>query len=408
MNRVSVWLIRWAALGFFLLLCAPWWMPSNKLYHQLLVAFLWLPALIGLFFSGLRPQLPKADVAAYVALAFWTLGMLLVRGGDDPLSSAKVVGYVTLMLLGVILAARLGTQALQQLLWVAIGIGGLAAAVSWINFYAVVGQPITLGNPERLPTVGIWDAPILGAHALGALCVLGCGLLRRGGMPHYPGIPKHFETFLGVLAVLGYTLFLVCNQTRGVWLALLAVFVVLLCTWPPRIRWQVALVVTALGMVLFFYEPMIFLQRGVSYRPEIWASALNLMAEHFWLGRGAYDVLIPLTATFTAFHPHNLFLDIGVRLGAIGLGLFLLVWLLVVWRAWQARDQALGLAVLLLWVFSTVSLMTDGPGLWRKPNADWLVTWLPIALSWVLAQAQKQPVGDEVLPTQLQKSPHEV
>lgn len=29
--------------------------------------------------------------------------------------------------------------------------------------------------------------------------------------------------------------------------------------------------------------------------------------------------------------------------------------------------------------------MTDGIGLWLKPNADWLITWLPIALSIVLA-----------------------
>ena len=31
-----------------------------------------------------------------------------------------------------------------------------------------------------------------------------------------------------------------------------------------------------------------------------------------------------------------------------------------------------------------VALQTDGIGLWFKPNADWLITWLPIALSMVL------------------------
>ena len=55
-------------------------------------------------------------------------------------------------------------------------------------------------------------------------------------------------------------------------------------------------------------------------------------------------------------------------------------------HAWQARAHTLGRALLALWVFSTVSLMTDGIGLWLKPNADWLITWLPVALGMVLAQ----------------------
>ncbi|MNT86307.1 hypothetical protein D3C72_2265790 [compost metagenome] len=41
-----------------------------------------------------------------------------------------------------------------------------------------------------------------------------------------------------------------------------------------------------------------------------------------------------------------------------------------------------------MWTFSSVALLTDGIGLWLKPNADWLIMWLPIALAMVLAARQ--------------------
>lgn len=42
-------LANWAVIGVFMLLCSAWVLPSNKLYHQLIILFLWLPALLALF-----------------------------------------------------------------------------------------------------------------------------------------------------------------------------------------------------------------------------------------------------------------------------------------------------------------------------------------------------------------------
>ncbi|MNG18996.1 hypothetical protein D3C84_1031110 [compost metagenome] len=74
--------------------------------------------------------------------------------------------------------------------------------------------------------------------------------------------------------------------------------------------------------------------------------------------------------------------------------LFGLLWLATLRRAWLNRGEALGRALLALWVFASVALLTDGIGLWLKPNADWLVTWLPIALGMVLAM-RRVAVGVE-------------
>jgi O-antigen ligase len=108
--------------------------------------------------------------------------------------------------------------------------------------------------------------------------------------------------------------------------------------------------------------------------------------EHWATGLGFHEYLIPIPELARSFkHPHNLFLDTGVRLGVPGLILFCSLWLAAGWRGWVSRAQPLGQVLLILWVFSGTSLLTDGIGLWLKPNADWFITWLPIALSIVLA-----------------------
>jgi hypothetical protein len=49
---------RWASLGLLVLLAGAWFLPSSKLYHQLLIALLWLPAFLALLRSDFRAKYP--------------------------------------------------------------------------------------------------------------------------------------------------------------------------------------------------------------------------------------------------------------------------------------------------------------------------------------------------------------
>ncbi|MNP46604.1 O-Antigen ligase [compost metagenome] len=136
------------------------------------------------------------------------------------------------------------------------------------------------------------------------------------------------------------------------------------------------------------------LQRGLSFRPTLWAGGIQLIRDNWLLGVGFENFQIAVPELHKSFrHPHNLFLDTGVRLGLPGLFLFLLLWGATAWRAWHNRKVALGRALLALWIFSSVALLSDGIGLWHKPNADWLIMWLPIALAMVLAARQSASAG---------------
>jgi len=356
-------------------------LPNDKVYHQLLAILLWLPALCGLAYTGLRPRLSSLEFLAYIVFSGWTLLVLTVRGGEEPLSDMKVVLYVTLSLLGILLADRAGGISVERLLLWSILVGGLGAGLSWISFYFLERMPFS----NRLIALGIWDTVIMAAHAVGALAVCGLALVWSRPWQRVWLLPAG-------LAVLGYLAFLISSQTRGIWIALLASLMVLLIATPWRVRLATLLSLSLVVIAVAFYDAQLLMQRGLSYRPALWSGGLQLIAENTWFGLGFHEFQLAVPELKIQFkHPHNLFIDTGVRLGVIGLLLFCGLWLLTLWRAWQARDEALGRMLMALWVFSTVSLMTDGIGLWRKPNADWLIMWLPVALGMVLAQRVHSP-----------------
>lgn len=368
-------LAAWASIGLLVLLCGAWVLPDNKLYHQMIIFLLWLPAMLALFHRDFRLMLKQPECILFAIFVAWTMLVLMVEGGANVVGKSKVTLYVSLALLGVLLAAQNRKWRLESMLLYASIIGGFFAAASWVYFYETSAQPFS----GRLIAIGLWDTAIMAAHGVGALAILGVFTLQT----------KRFNPWVMVLLLipaLGYALFLGFSQTRGVWIGLLACLFVMGVARPSRLG-SGLMILTVLGLAFIaVFKPEILMQRGVSFRPELWRGGVQLMLDHWMMGLGFHEYLIPVPEIGQAFkHPHNLFLDIGVRLGVPGLLLFGWLWLVVGWRGWVSRAQPLGQVLLALWVFSGTSLMTDGIGLWLKPNADWLITWLPIALSIVLA-----------------------
>lgn len=386
--KQELWLARCAVLGFMVLLLAPWVLPSNKLYHQLIIALLWLPALLSLFRENLRPDWRLPECWLYVLFCAWTLIVLAVRGASNPLGEAKLPLYVGLSFVGIWLAGRNGRWSYEQLLFFAALLGGLGAAYSWLEFYWLQGQ----GFGSRLSAHGLWDTPIPAAHAVGALAIFAALLLPDVRQSRYSLL---WYLLVG-LSALGFIVFLISSQTRGVWIALLAALLFVCAIDLTKRRIALLLLVFAVLLAVFLINADFLLQRGASYRPQLWQGGIDLILQRPVMGLGfdTYFIAVPeLAHSFK--HPHNLFLDIGVRLGLVGLALFMLLWGCAAWRGWRHRQEPLGRALLALLVFSSVSLLTDGIGLWIKPNADWFVTWLPLSVGLILAGREQAAVDKD-------------
>lgn len=90
-----------------------------------------------------------------------------------------------------------------------------------------------------------------------------------------------------------------------------------------------------------------------------------------------------------ASHAHNLFLHIGITLGIPALLLFIVLWLNTAWQAWKHRKTSLGQVLIGIFIYSSIALQFDGVYIWSKPNAVWLMTWLPLVIGFYLSAKDK-------------------
>src|SRR6218665_3700972 len=102
LSKIS--LSYWACLGLTALLCLPWLLTS-KHYHQAVIALLWLPVIPALLRADFRAALKQPELLLFGLFMAWTWLVLAVKGSDELSSDIKVTFYVTLSLLGIVLAS---------------------------------------------------------------------------------------------------------------------------------------------------------------------------------------------------------------------------------------------------------------------------------------------------------------
>lgn len=384
----SSWARIWLAIGLLWFLLGIAWLPSNKLYQQGLVAFLWLPALL-MFWSG-REQLRsfwqthRVECLAFLGLCAWAALSLLWSTTEEPAREIKRLCYIALFMLAFVLMTRRDNY-LPPLLQVA-GMGlGLAALLSIVEFYVLGGQPWL----ARLQGMGGTSHPILGGYVMGAAAVWLLHVLPRGT----------WLRLLGLLAVACLATFVALTQSRGAFIAL-AVAVVLMPLWRPgRVAFGAILAILLATLVGFWlFEPLI-MSRGASYRPEILLNSMRMVIDAPWgLGLGS-DYRVAIAGTALSFdHTHNLPLHLGVQLGWPALAFWAVLWLGALRRAWLSRQSELGQVALVLWIFSSVAMQMDAASLWGTPRAEWFITWLPLALALTLPVSSGRGNGCAKMP----------
>lgn len=162
--------------------------------------------------------------------------------------------------------------------------------------------------------------------------------------------------------LLGYALFLVCFLffKRMFWLGI-----------------GVTMALFALGVLVGIDD--LLLQRGLSYRLDIWQAALQrLYAEcSLWWGCGRDQGL--LLGRF--YHPHSGYVAMLYRNGLIG-AVLLVVFAVLYLR--NARRE--GRPWLLLSLFGWGSLFTTTSGVFTTPQPLWIYVWLPTFMAIIAGQ----------------------
>ncbi len=370
--------LSWLAIiGMACFLCGPWLLPSNTYYHRLIIVLFWLPAFIHfLLFCKQYPSLPREFVWLYLAISIWYLLVVgLTLEGQNDFRELKLPFYVAFSLLGSLVCAMHLKGRFADFLLLCCLVGGVGAGLSWLDFYWIEGHRYG----ERVISMGLWRGVIPAAQACGALVILTAMLGLMGKR-------RLWELFAVVLALACYGLFLYFNQSRWVWLCLLMAFVGASILSRKRVAYAITIVAFVLLSMVLLLNPAFLLNRGLSYRPELWGAGFNLLLENWLHGLGLKEYWIKgASLKFSSHHPHNMFLDIGIRFGVVGLMLWVGLWLWAGWSAFKQRQTTLGSAIVTLWFYSGLVVLTEGTAPWVKPASIWFVTWLPIAMALVIS-----------------------
>ncbi|MGW7772468.1 O-antigen ligase family protein [Pseudomonas machongensis] len=379
------WAQAWLGFGFVWFLAAIALAPSNKLYQQGLILFLWLPTLVfawsarHLLVSGWRRQ--PALWSAIALLLVWGALSLVWSSTEEGGREGKRLIYILLFLLAFPLLAQLGAHRVRMLLRIGGVLMAVAALISIYRFYHVAGNALV----SRLEGIGEISHPILGAYVVGVMAVVMLYDCPRDRLVQ--------SGWLLALACLGA--FIAFGQSRGVGVALL--LTVLLAPFWMRDRLSklillLSLLITAIAIFLFHD---LIMQRGSSYRPEIFQASLQMIEQHplTGLGLGAFYRVEALGIQFD--HTHNMLTHVAVELGLPGMLLWIAVWLFALREILRARETMLGKLALAVWVFSSVAMQLDAASLTGTPRAEWFISWLPVGLAMMLpwVHAERKACG---------------
>lgn len=364
-------------MGFFVQLLGLQILPSNKLYHQLLQLFFWLPAVLYCIVnpSTLRGWLGGLP-GTLLAFAAWSLLSLLWTGEQG--GEVKDVVYVLLAVNAVLAMAVLYGESTWTAMAHAALWGGFLAWYGIVDFYLLKEHDLA----ARVSGPGSVDHTILGSHLMGVLGVALFYLRTR--------LPSGARTWLWGLALLGYVAYLLLSKSKGTLLALMVCLAFTFVVLYGRRALYLLLAMAGLVIAYVLVFPEYALRGGLSYRPEAWAAAGRIFLENPLIGIGLnseYSVWIkslprPLT------HAHNFFLNMVIQLGLVGLLLWGSVQVLVLKVAIRNWSSVEGKALFGVMLFSFVALITDGKDAWAKPNETWFTVWWPLFMALILSQRE--------------------
>ena len=241
--------------------------------------------------------------------------------------------------------------------------------------------------------VSFWENPnVLACYLLVSFFVsFGCMIGRKNKK----------SKFLAFFAFMLSAICLLLTWSRGAWVSVAFVFVAMLLILSHKsIPWVLFLVLA--GVAAYFFLPDTFVERvssiatfsdsSVLYRLNIWKGCSALIRSCFFTGVGVGEVAFSeayqdfaLSGIESAPHAHNLFLQIVIELGIMGLIVFAILILMLVrssFSLFRARSfnhfsSATGLAFLAALTALLLNGMTEY--VWYN-NRMYLMFWLVAGL----------------------------
>ncbi|MFH6599200.1 O-antigen ligase family protein [Ectopseudomonas khazarica] len=364
---ISTWLLP---LGYLCLLTSLTWLEDRSLYHKLFYALMAAPALLVLILQPRRcaPLLRDPTFLAFLAYASWALLSIAWSGTEDSAGSLiKRPLYISMLFTACALMVEQNHARFIQVIRVA------SLLIIPLATYGLVDFLLHYSSGARLVGTGALDNPLLSSHLFGFFCIIWLGWVMTAPL-------RQSLLALVPLALLLATLLATGSRTPILASALAAGWLIL-CCWNARSAILVGLGFACLAALLMLF-PESLLNRGTSYRLEIWQLALDKIAVHPWLGHG-FDAPLAILVPGIGYwfrEPHSFFLGVLYYTGIIGAALWLSMHLLALWTCWKHRSDTYFTIAGALVVYGIGAGLAEGGGILARPKEHWFLTWIPLAL----------------------------
>ncbi len=355
--------------------------------YLMTLACLPLLALPGAHYAVLR----DSRVLLALVLVAWLGASTLWSGSFDwryPAYAALLATFI----IGFLFASERFPRLLDWLVTITIFSAAISASVSIYLHYFSGYNP--LDEKDRLYALGRNYQPTISSLSYSIPLIMTCvrTALRKQALQ---------KLVWGIVAVpLVWAIFL--TGTRGAWVGLFAsaaTAIIFLTHMSVKRRAAVVglLIAGGLGVIALLYAlgfDEFILRRSLSFRPEIWAAAIERITAGNWLIGNGINVSSAVSWKHLTFnHSHSIYLSTLFYGGIVGL--FLLLTLLLTSGLpllSQARNEQHTIALTTL-AFAVVTLALDGNRLVEKVDHLWIVLWFPLLFAWRARQFTAARVG---------------
>lgn len=384
---ISLWILP---VGYFLLLCALFFLPDRSLLHKLFYGLFSIPTLIALCLRPreLKELLREPIFIAFLVFAAWALLSLAWGPSGESLGSLfKPPLHILMLFAGSYLLVRYRNDILAPLLLTAALVALVATACFLVQF-------ISHFEPgQRLIGGGAFDNPLLSSHLFGFFCAywLSLSMTCKQSRLLWLSVPAMLVMFAAVIGT--------GSRTPLMALTMAAIWLGFICWNRRSLILLSALALSGVAVITLFSKML--LDRGDSYRFEIWQLVLEKIADHPWIGHG-YNASLAIDpgVGYNFREPHSFVLGVIYYVGILGLlpWLFFHAWGLM--SSWRQRVQPLLIIASTWLVFGIGAGLTEGGGIISRPKEHWFLLWIPLALIAALSINQR---ARRLLATPVQK-----
>lgn len=370
---MSIWI-----LGFFLI-------PFPRQHYQIFIVTVVLSAFWLIFTQKINYRaLVKSKIIlvsfAYAALFLISLSWTNLEALSDKLKEVKTFLYLIFFSFVFLYSIDGKSQRLSGLIHYLIIAAVLSLFINAFFFFGINDEPVSarfsglgrLWNP-------LWAAAMYGGMALIILSIL---------------IEKYAQLKLSVKSalILSYILLVIAvflTQSRTpvaavVVMSFIAFFISEKSIKTKLIFAAVTILVAGVGSTYLFpiiYEQM--MERGQSYRLDLWLGFFERAKEHLIFGHGG-GANVPINAPGEFVHGwrhyHSTYIGSLVELGLVGLALHLVIIGTVLKIAWNLRANFYVRVSASLFIYACILGLTFAHGILTRMNTQWLLFWMPLLI----------------------------